>query len=207
MAKPDHCNPNPTTRPKLLTRVRHAIRLRHMSPRTEEAYRHWIREYILFHHKRHPEEMAEEEVTAFLTHLAVNRKVSASTQNQALSALLFLYRHVLDRELGDLDGVRAKRTRRVPVVLTRDEVRRVLEHLQSTPRLVALLLYGSGLRLKEALRLRVKDLDFHYLQVTVHNGKGRKSRVSMLPEQLKAPLRDHLRSVRRIHRGDLEAGY
>lgn len=202
-----HPPAGPAARPKLLTRVREAIRLRHMSPKTEKAYVHWIRQYILFHGKRHPDDMAEEEVTAFLTHLAVRRKVSASTQNQALSALLFLYRNVLDRELGNLDAVRAKRPRRIPVVLTRDEVRQVLEHLQGTARLVVLLLYGSGLRLKECLRLRVKDLDFQYGQVTVHDGKGRKHRVSMLPRRLMDPLRRHLQTVRGIHRSDLEAGF
>jgi integron integrase len=178
-----------------------------MSPKTEKAYVAWIRQYILFHGKRHPKEMAEDEVTAFLTHLATKRRVSAATQNQALSALLFLYRNVLDRELGDLDAVRAKRSRRVPVVLTRDEVRQVLEHLRGISRLVVFLLYGSGLRLNECLRLRVKDLDFEYAQVTVHDGKGRKSRASMLPQQLKTPLLRHLESVRRTHRLDLEAGF
>ncbi len=197
----------PPSAPKLLTRVREAIRVRHMSPKTEKAYVHWIRQYILFHGKRHPREMGEEEVTAFLTHLATHRHVSASTQNQALSALLFLYRHVLQRDLGTLDAVRAKRSRHVPVVLTRDEVRGVLEHLGGTARLVVLLLYGSGLRLNECLRLRVKDLAFAYAQVTVHDGKGRKSRVSMLPQQLKAPLLRHFESVRRIHGRDLAAGY
>ena len=178
-----------------------------MSAKTEKAYVHWIRQFILFHEKRHPRDMAGEEVTGFLTHLAVRRKVSASTQNQALSALLFLYRNVLDQDLGTLDAVRAKRPRRVPVVLTRAEVRQVLEHLQGTARLVALLLYGSGLRLNECLRLRVKDLDFQYGQVIVHDGKGRKSRLSMLPQKLKTPLLRHLESVHKTHRRDLAAGY
>lgn len=211
MPRTEDPHPTPPTRtparPKLLTRVRDAIRLRHMSPKTEKAYVSWIRQFILFHQKRHPEEMAEEEVTAFLTHLAVRRKVRASTQNQALSALLFLYRNVLDRELGNLDAVRAKRPRRAPVVLSRNEVRRVLPHLQGTARLVVLLLYGSGLRLKECLRLRVKDLDFQYGQVTIHDGKGRKSRVSMLPQQLQEPLRRHLDTVRTLHRRDLDDGF
>jgi integron integrase len=197
----------PPGRPRLLTRVREAIRVRHMSPKTEKAYVQWIRQFILFHDKRHPTDMAEAEVTAFLTHLATKKRVSASTQNQAHSALLFLYRHVLDKDLGTLDAVRAKRHRRVPVVLSREEVRRVLEHLQGAARLVVLLLYGSGLRLNECLCLRVKDLDFQYGQVTVHDGKGRKSRLTMLPEQLKIPLLQHLETVRRTHRRDLEAGY
>ncbi len=148
---------------------------------------------------------AEHEVTAFLTHLATKRHVSTSTQNQALSALLFLYRHVLDRELGDLDAVRAKRHRKVPVVLTRTEVQQVLEHLQGPARLVVLIIYSSGLRLREGLQLRVKDLDFQYRQVIVCDGKGGKSRVSMLPERLKIPLLRHLESVRRIHARDLRS--
>lgn len=143
--------------------------------------------------------MAEEEVTAFLTHLAVRRKVSASTQNQALSALLFLYRHLLDRELGDLDAVRARRRRRLPVVLTQGEVARVLAGMEGVPRLVALLLYGSGLRLAECLRLRVEDLDFSYHQITVRDGKGGKDRVTMLPARVEAPLQRHLEQVKRLH--------
>jgi len=193
--------------PKLLTRVREAIRVRHMSPKTEKAYVHWIRQFILFHDKRHPSEMAEAQVTAFLTHLATRRRVSASTQNQALSALLFLYRHVLDRELGDLDAVRAKKPRRLPVVLTRGEVARVLATLEGVPKLVAMLLYGSGLRLSESLRLRVKDVDFSFHQITVRDGKGGKDRVTMLPARIEAPLLRHLTAVRELHREDLRNGY
>jgi integron integrase len=167
----------------------------------------WIRQYILFHGKRHPEEMAEDEVTAFLTHLATKRRVSASTQNQALSALLFLYRNVLDRELGDLDAVRAKRRPKVPVVLTQAEVARLLAEMSGTPKLLAWLLYGSGLRLSECLRLRVKDLDFSYHQVTVHNGKGGKDRVTMLPARVEADLRLHLERVGRLHAEDCRAGH
>ena len=170
MPRRENRRPLPTDRrphaSTLLTRVREAIRLRHMSAQTEKAYVHWVRQFILFRDKRHPKEMAEAEVTAFLTHLAVRRKVSASTQNQALSALLFLYRHVLDRELGDLDAVRARRRRRLPVVLTQGEVSRVLAGMEGAPKLVGLLLYGSGLRLAECLRLRVKDLDFSYHQIS-----------------------------------------
>ncbi len=197
---------SPQPKPKLLNRVRDAIRVRHMSPKTEKAYVHWIRDFILFHDKRHPQEMAEEEVTAFLTHLATHRHVSASTQNQALSALLFLYRHVLDRELGDLDAVRAKRPKRLPVVLTRSEVLRLLDHLDGVPRLVATLLYGAGLRLQEALSLRVKDLDFSFHEITVRSGKGDKDRVTMLPALLEEPLRRHLSEVRSLHRRDLARG-
>jgi site-specific recombinase XerD len=147
-------------KPKLLDQVRAAIRVRHYSIRTEEAYVRWVREFILFHHKRHPEEMGEAEVSRFLTHLAVNHKVTASTQNQALSALLFLYRNVLNRELGQFPDVeRAKAPQRLPVVFTREEVRAVLSQLEGTGWLMASLLYGAGLCLMECLRLRAKDLD------------------------------------------------
>jgi len=186
--------------------VRRELRLRHRSPKTEKAYVHWIRQFILFHGKRHPDDMAEPEVTAFLTHLAVDRKVSASTQNQSLSALLFLYRHVLERELGDLSAVRAKRSKKVPVVLTRGEVLRVLERMEGVPKIVATLLYGAGLRLMEALRLRVKDIDFSFHQITVRDGKGGKDRVTMLPAVLEDPLRNHLARVRELHEADLERG-
>lgn len=198
--------PQPHRPPRLLDQVRRALRVRHRSPKTEKAYVHWIRQFILFHRKRHPREMAEPEVTEFLTHLAVERKVSASTQNQALSALLFLYRHVLDRELGDLDAVRARRPKRLPVVLTRGEVLRVLERMDGVPKIVATLLYGSGLRLMEALRLRVKDIDFSFHQITVRSGKGDRDRVTMLPALLEDPLREHLRRVRDVHEADRRDG-
>jgi len=178
-----------------------------MSPKTEKAYTAWIRQYILFHDKRHPADMAESEITAFLTHLAVERKVSASTQNQALSALLFLYRHVLDIELGTLAAVRARRSRKLPVVLTRGEVSRVLALMEGTPQLVATLLYGAGLRVSECLRLRVKDVDFSFHQITVRDGKGGKDRVTMLPSRVEAPLRRHLDTVKRQHDADLQAGH
>jgi integrase len=178
-----------------------------MSPKTEMAYVHWIRQYILFHDKRHPQEMAEDEVTAFLTHLATRRRVSASTQNQALSALLFLYRHVLGRDLGDLAAVRARRRRRLPVVLTQGEVARVLTVMDGVPKLIAMLFYGSGLRLAECLRLRVKDLDFSYHQVTVRDGKGGKDRVTILPARTEPPLQHHLLRVKQLHDRDLRAGH
>ncbi|HKI85840.1 MAG TPA: integron integrase [Thermoanaerobaculia bacterium] len=192
--------------PKLLDRVRDALRVRHMSPKTEKAYVHWIRQFILFHDKRHPQEMAEEEVTAFLTHLATARHVSASTQNQALSALLFLYRYILGRELGDLDAIRAKRPKRVPVVLTRGEVLRLLDNMTGVPRLVATLLYGAGLRLQEALTLRVKDLDFSFHEITVRSGKGDKDRVTMFPVVLEESLHKHLMRVQALHGRDLVCG-
>ncbi|HEX9594218.1 MAG TPA: phage integrase N-terminal SAM-like domain-containing protein, partial [bacterium] len=171
--------------PKLLDQVCDALRVRHLSRRTEEAYRHWIRRYILFHHKRHPREMGEKEVADFLSALAVQGNVSASTQNQALNALLFLYREVLRVELGWLeDVVRAKKPQRLPVVLTREEVAQVLALLDGTPRLMATLLYGAGLRLLECCRLRVKDVDFGAHQILVREGKGHKDRVTLLPRAL-----------------------
>ena len=194
--------------PKLLDRLHDAIRVRHLSPRTEEAYRHWIKRYIFFHGKRHPQEMGEREINAFLSHLAVRERVSASTQNQALAALLFLYRHVLDREVGNLGHViRAKRPRRLPVVLTRDEVKAVLANLSGDKWLIASLLYGAGLRLMECLRLRVQDVDFTRHEITVRRGKGARDRVTLLPQSLVGPLRDHLRMVHAVHERDLAEGW
>jgi integron integrase len=192
----------------LLDRVRQAIRARHYSPSTERAYVGWIRRYILFHGKRHPIEMREAEITQFLSNLATERHVSASTQNQALSALIFLYRQVLRVELDWLTGiVRAKRPARLPVVLTRQEVRRVLDRMKGTPWIVASLLYGSGLRLMEGLRLRIKDVDFERLEVTVREGKGRRDRLTLLPERIVRPLAAHIEWVRRQHQEDLRRGH
>ena len=193
--------------PKLLDRVRQALQTRHYSRRTEKAYVGWIRRYILFHGKRHPTEMGAPEVTQFLTSLAVDRRVAASTQNQALGALLFLYREVLDQNLPWLDDlVRARRPQHVPVVMTRDEVRAVLQHLEGVPRLLALLFYGAGLRLLEGARLRVHDVDFAANLIVVRDGKGGKDRVTMLPAAVKVALARHLDGVRRQHEGDLQAG-
>lgn len=198
---------SPKAEPRLLEKVRESLRVRHMSYRTEQAYVHWIRRYILFHGKRHPREMGETEVNAFLTHLAVEKRVSASTQTQALCALIFLYRTVLDRELGELEGlVRARRRRRLPVVLTRDEVKAVFGHLTGAEHLFFSLLYGTGMRLMEGLRLRVKDVDFSTREITVRDGKGGKDRMTVLPDSVKAPLLTHLREVRQLHQRDLEAG-
>ncbi|MBI3939031.1 MAG: integron integrase [Betaproteobacteria bacterium] len=195
-------------RPRLLDQVRGAIRRLHYSRRTEESYIHWIKRFIYFSGKRHPATLGESEVTAFLNHLATERRVAAATQNQALSALLFLYREGLGRELPWLDGlVRAKRPARLPVVLTREEVGRLLGALEGTRWLMASLLYGAGLRLVECLRLRVKDIDFGYRQVLVRDGKGQKDRVTMLPGKLAEPLRRHLERVRRLHQRDLLGGY
>ena len=188
--------------------VREAIRVRHYSRATEKSYCGWVRQFIRFHGLRHPRGLGAPEVESFLTWLAVERKVSASTQNQALCALLFMYRHVLEMELPWLEGVvRAKRPQRIPVVLSPDEVRRVLDQLRETPRLIADLLYGSGMRRIEALTLRVGDLDFSYRQIVVRQAKGAKDRVTMLPDRLVEPLRTHLRRVRALHVQDLAAGH
>jgi len=196
-----------TPPPKLLDRVRDAVRTRHYSRRTEEAYVGWIRRYIVFHRKTHPAQMGASEISQFLTWLAVDRQVSASTQNQALSALLFLYKHVLTLEIGAVPPVvRARTPERLPVVLSRDEVGAVLKALNGTERLVVMLLYGAGLRLEECLELRVKDLDFDRQQITVRQGKGRKDRVTMLPSVARVPLTEHLTGVRRLHGADLAGG-
>jgi integron integrase len=193
--------------PKLLDRVRAEIRARHYSRRTEEAYVHWIRRCIVFHGKRHPSDLAAIDVTAFLTSLAVEKSVAASTQNQAFSALMFLYKDVLRYDLGVVEHVpRAKAPLRVPVVLSVDEVRRVLKHLSGVPWLAASLLYGAGLRLQECLELRVKDVDFDRREITVRRGKGQKDRRVMLPDALRDPLRQHLGAVRAVHQADLAAG-
>ena len=194
--------------PKLLDRVRDAIRTRHYSFRTEEAYVGWIRRYILYHHKRHPADMGAADITQFLTALAVERHVSASTQNQALAAILFLYKDVLGGDPGWLDDiVRAKRGERLPVVLTRDEVQALLAALDGTNWIMAVLLYGAGLRLMECLRLRVKDIEFARNEIVVREGKGNKDRVSMLPAVVKDPLQAHLQQVREVHSTDLRDGF
>jgi integron integrase len=200
-------SPAHAPKPRLLDQVREAVRARHYSRRTEKAYIHWIKRFIFFHGKRHPAELGASEVTAFLTSLAVHDKVAASTQNQALSALLFLYREVLSVELPWLDDViRAKRPQHLPVVLTRDEVRAVLQRLDGAPRLMALLLYGAGLRLLECCRLRVKDVDFATNQIVIRHGKGGKDRVTMLPAAVKAALIAHLERARKQHQADLRHG-
>lgn len=194
-----------TQKPKLLDQVRQAIRIRHYSPRTEETYVHWIKRFIFFHNKRHPAEMAEAEIAQFLSSLATDSHVSAATQNQALNALLFLYHEVLDKKIGYVDGViRAKKTRRLPVVLTKEEVKTVLGRLGGAPWLMAMLLYGAGLRVMECCRLRVKDIDFSQNQILVRAGKGDKDRHTMLPAAIKEPLLRHLEAVKRQHDQDIE---
>jgi integron integrase len=193
---------------KLLDQVRDVMRLKHYSLRTERAYCDWIRRFIRFHRMRHPAEMREPEMSEFLTYLARSENVSAATQNQALSALLFLYKEVLKQEIGWLQNVeRAKKPARLPVVLTRDEVHKIFAQLRGTARLMAGLLYGSGLRLMECVRLRVKDIDFGYARVTVRDAKSGRDRVTMLPVNLAAPLQLHLQKVKLQHEQDLTDGF
>ena len=194
--------------PKLLEQVRDYLRTKHYSIRTERAYLDWIKRYILFHGKRHPKDMSAAEVEAFLTHLAVERDVSASTQNQAKSALLFLYREVLGIVLPWLENVTtAKTPKRLPVVLTEEEVKRVLGQMEGTLWLMFSLLYGTGMRLMECVRLRVKDVEFSRREIIVREGKGFKDRVTMLPQILLEPLQQHLARVRKLHKDDLAQGY
>jgi integron integrase len=194
--------------PKLLDQVRTVARLKHFSIKTEQAYVHWIKRYIVFHQKRHPAEMAEPEIRQFLSDLAVRVNVSASTQTVALSALLFLYCDVLKRPLPYVDDIeRAKPSRHLPVVFTRTEVQTVLAYLSGSHLLLASLLYGAGLRLMEALRLRVKDMDFSQNQIVVRDGKGATDRITMLPGSIKQALIDHLRRVKLLHQKDLKEGF
>jgi integron integrase len=192
----------------LLEQVRTVARLRHLSLRTEESYVQNIRRFILFHGKRHPAEMGADEIRAYLAHLAVEAGVAASTQNVALSALLFLYREVLRIELPQIDDIeRAQKPARLPVVFSRDEVRRLLAELEGLHHTMASLLYGSGMRLMECVRLRVRDLDFTYGQISVRDGKGGKDRRTMLPRSLHEPLRAQLDAARALHRRDLADGF
>jgi len=193
--------------PKLLDQVRDRLRVKHYSIRTETQYLQWIKRFILFHDKRHPREMGVVEVEAFLTHLAVAGRVAAATQNQALSALLFLYREVLNIDLPWLDKVvRAKQPQRLPVVLTRQEVTAILDRMTGVHGLMARLLYGTGMRLMECVRLRVKDVDFERAEIVVRDGKGAKDRITMLPQALIGPLQDHLRWRRQLFEDDKAKG-
>ena len=196
------------SKPKLLDEVQNKIRLKHYSIRTEQSYVQWIKRFIIFHNKRHPKDMGEKEITEFLTHLAVRENVSASTQNQALCALLFLYREVLQQDVGWLDDIeRAKRSKRLPVVFTREEAKKILLRLEGTKWIMASLLYGAGLRLMECVRLKVKDVDFSYNHIIVREGKGDKDRITMLPESLKRPLQLQVSRVKEIHEEDLKQGF
>jgi integron integrase len=194
--------------PKLIDQVRHYLRVRHYAIKTEKTYVAWIKRYIYYHGKRHPKDMGVREIEAFLTHLAVNLNVAASTQNQAFNALLFLYKHILRREIKEpINAFRAKRPTLVPTVLTTDETGRLLSAMQGTQQLMAKLIYGSGLRLMECVRLRVKDLDFGLSQVVVRNGKGFKDRVTILPENLQTLMKTQLEYARRLHENDLNNGF
>ena len=191
---------------KLLDQMRDVIRAKHYSYRTEETYLDWVRRYIHFHQKRHPQEMGAPEIQAFLTHLAAHRKVSASTQNQALSAILFLYREVLRKEIEPVLLSTAKRPERLPTVLTRTEALCVIDQLNSRHKLMAQILYGSGLRLMECVRLRIKDIDFDYKTITVRDGKGEKNRVTPLPESVVPDLKRQIERARLLHEEDLASG-
>jgi integron integrase len=194
---------------KLLDVARDVLRRKHYSIRTEEAYIGWMFRYILFHNKRHPKDMRTGEIEAFLTHLAVDKNVSASTQNQAFNAILFLYRNVLNISLEDaeINAVRARKKRNIPVVLTKDEVKRMLSAMSGVHQLMAKLIYGSGIRLMECLRLRVHDIDFEMDEITIRDGKGFKDRITVLPEPIKPALREHLERIKIIHENDLANGY
>ena len=193
---------------KLLEQIRAFIRARHLSLRTEQVYLQWMKRFILFHHKRHPALMGATEVNQFLTHLAVHAKVAASTQNQALNAIIFMYKQFMQREIGDLGPyIRAKRTEKIPVVLSRQEVRLILNQMQGAYKLMAALMYGSGLRLMECIRLRIKDVDFKYHCLTVRDGKGNKDRITMLPQTLDEPLKIQINKVKNIHKQDLRDGF
>jgi integron integrase len=193
--------------PRLYDHAVRVLRGRHYSPRIEKAYLHWIGRFIAFHGRQHPRALSEQHVNEFLTDLAITRRVAASTQDQALAALLFLYERVLDQPLDRIDGVvRARKPRRLPIVLSRPEVASVLAQMRGTPKIVALLLYGSGMRLLEGLSLRVKDIDPHRGEIVVRDGKGARDRVTMLPGTAREPVEDQLRFALDLHRADLEAG-
>jgi integron integrase len=199
--------PTAPPKPKLLDQVRQAIRTRHYSYRTEKAYVHWTKRFIFFHNKRHPIEMGEAEIGRFLSSLASDSHVSASTQNQAFNALLFLYKEVLTKKIGLVEGVvRAKRPLRLPVVLTKDEIKKVIDHMNGVPRLMAVLLYGAGLRLMECCRLRIKDIDFSRNEIVIRSGKGNKDRYTVLPGAAREPLVQRLRRVKLQHEEDLKKG-
>ena len=201
-------NPSKPQGKKLLDQYRDLIRLKQYSPRTEKTYIEWVRQYILYHNKRHPKEMGMTEINQFITHLVVERKASSSTQNQAISAILFLYRNLLNISLDDtlLEFVRPKKGKRVPTVLSKEEAKAVINAIPYPYKLMAQIMYGGGLRLMECLRLRVKDIDFDNHRIIIYDGKGGDDRVTMLPDSIIKPLREHLQRVRQIHQKDLAAG-
>lgn len=194
--------------PRLLQQVKNAIQVRHYSIRTEQAYVRWIKNFIYFHDKKHPKDMGDNEITAYLSYLASIRNISAATQNQALNALVFLYRKVLDIEVGVFkELVRAKASKRIPVVLSHDEAVDVLSHIDGMNGIMARLLYGSGLRVMECVRLRIKDIDYKFKQITVRDGKGKKDRVTLLPDSLIEPLKEAIEHAKNIHKFDLSEGF
>jgi integron integrase len=192
---------------KLLDQVREKLRLKHYSIRTEESHVSWIRRFILYHNKKHPKDMGEPEVEAFLSHLAIDLKVASSTQNQALNALLFLYRYVLGTDLKAINAVRAKKPKKMPTVMTRSEISKVLKGMSGVHKLMAMMIYGSGLRLMECIRLRVKDIDFEMNQIVVRDGKGAKDRITILAENVKENLKAQLERARLMHKDDLKKGF
>jgi integron integrase len=195
-------------KPNLLEQARNVIRVKHYALNTERAYLPWIKKFILFHKKRHPSSLGEREIGEFLTHLAVDRNVAAETQNQALNAIVFLYKQVLKKEIGKISNAqRAKKHTRIPVVFTKSEAKKVIAQLEGTKRLMASVLYGSGTRLKECLRLRVKDVEFSYNQIIVRDTKGAVDRVTLLPSSVKEKLKDHLKKVKALHAQDLKEGF
>lgn len=196
-----------SNKPKLLDQVRQRIRLKHYSYRTEQSYTGWIKRFIFYHHKRHPQEMGKAEVEDFLNHLATDRNVAASTQNQALNALLFLYNEVLEKPLPNIESIRAKDSKRLPIVLTRSEVAAVLKQMSGVSLLIVQLLYGGGLRVNECLRLRVKDVDFGQEHLIIRDGKGHKDRTTTLPQATLAGLKAHLIEVKAQHHRDLQQGH
>jgi integron integrase len=192
--------------PKLLDKVRLELRSKHYSGKTEVAYTNWIKRYVLFHNKRHPKEMGAEEIKAFINHLAANHHVSSSTQNQALQGILFLYKNILNKDVGWIEEIRfAQRKKHLPVVLSKDEVNKIFEYLDGITLMISKILYGSGLRLGECLGLRVKDVDLELKTISVMNGKGEKDRITVLPEKVIADLKAHINKVRNLHRKDLSA--
>jgi len=194
--------------PKLMDRLRTMIRLKHYSLKTEKSYCYWVRQYIFFHNKKHPKDMAEDEIRDFLNYLAVDKQVASSTQNQALCAIIFLYREVLQINIEDIGKIIwAKKAKRLPVVFSKNEVQRILQNMSGTHKLLVTLLYGGGLRLREGLQLRFKDVDFDNNQIFIRDGKGFKDRYTILPESVVEPLKDHMKIVIKVHENDILMGY
>lgn len=202
-------NPTKTpAKPKLLDQVRIHLRSLHYSKRTEESYINWIKRFILFHNKTHPEKLGKDEIRKFLNHLAVDRNVSASTQNQALQGILFLYKEIIHKDIGWVDDIqRPTKPKHIPVVFTKAEAHSIIQNMEGLPKLIAGLLYGSGLRLSEALRLRVKDIDFEYKQIIVRDGKGEQDRVTLLPQSLIPQLKEQIEYRRSVHNSDIKKGF